>query len=99
MLRGKDLKAYRRRVSSSPEEIPMKRTVSQKLPRGWTHKKIRALIDHYDQQTDEEGAAEIDSAPEASGETWMAVPIPDHRARAQGHLPHPRIVVRAARPR
>jgi hypothetical protein len=52
----------------------MKSATKQKLPPGWNEKKIRAVIAHYDQQTDEEGAAEIESASEAPGETWMAVP-------------------------
>lgn len=52
----------------------MKQKAKQPLPPGWTEKKIRAVIAHYDQQTDEEGAAEIESAAEAPGETWMAVP-------------------------
>jgi hypothetical protein len=36
--------------------------------------KVRAVIAHYDQQTEEEGAAEIELAPDAPGETWMSVP-------------------------
>lgn len=32
------------------------------------------MIAHYDQQTEEEAAAEIESAPEAMGDTWMCVP-------------------------
>jgi hypothetical protein len=52
----------------------MKQPAKQKLPRGWTEKKIRAVIAHYDQQTDEEAAGEIESAAEAPGETWMSVP-------------------------
>jgi hypothetical protein len=32
------------------------------------------VLAHYEQQTDEEGAAEIETAPEAPGETWMSVP-------------------------
>jgi hypothetical protein len=47
---------------------------NQKLPPGWTEEKIRAVIAHYDAQTDEEGAAEILNAPFAPGETWMSVP-------------------------
>jgi hypothetical protein len=30
------------------------------------------LIAHYDRQTEEEAAAEIETAPEAAGETWMS---------------------------
>ncbi len=52
----------------------MKQRTKQKFPPGWDEKKVRAVIVHYDQQSDEEGAAEIDSAPEAEGETWMSVP-------------------------
>lgn len=50
------------------------KTTKQRLPAGWTEKRIRDLIRHYDQQTDEEGAAEIETAAEAPGETWMSVP-------------------------
>jgi hypothetical protein len=54
----------------------MKRAISQTLPRGWTHKRIHARIDYYDRQTDDEGAAEIETAEDAAGETWMSVPAP-----------------------
>jgi hypothetical protein len=52
----------------------MKKTIKREFPPGWNEKKVRAVIAHYDMQTDEEGAAEIESAPEATGETWIAVP-------------------------
>lgn len=52
----------------------MRPATTQRFPPGWTEKKVRAVIGHYDQQTEEEGAAEIESAPEAPGETWMSVP-------------------------
>ena len=51
----------------------MKPTTKQKLPAGWTEKKIRAVIDHYDKQTEDESAAEIESAPDAD-ETLLLVP-------------------------
>jgi hypothetical protein len=34
----------------------------QRLPRGWTEKSIRELAAHYDNQTEEEQAAEIEAA-------------------------------------
>ncbi len=37
--------------------------------------KSLAVIAHYDRQTEDEGAAEIDAAPEVQGEIWMPVPI------------------------
>jgi hypothetical protein len=52
----------------------MKKAIRQEYPRGWNEKKVLAVIAHYDEQTDEEAAAEIESAPEAPGETWMSVP-------------------------
>ena len=52
----------------------MKPAATQKFPSGWSDKRVRALIDYYDNQTDDEGAAEIETAPEASRLTWMSVP-------------------------
>lgn len=34
----------------------------QKLPKGLTHKKIKAIIDYYDQQSDMEAIAEAEAA-------------------------------------
>jgi hypothetical protein len=45
-----------------------------KFPKGWNEKKVRALAEYYDNQTDEEGAAEIENAEEIPGETWLPVP-------------------------
>jgi hypothetical protein len=52
----------------------MKKAIQQEFPPGWNEKKVRALIAYYDNQTDEEGAAEIEAAEEAQGQTWMSVP-------------------------
>jgi hypothetical protein len=52
----------------------MKQTMKQEFPPGWNEKKVRAVIEYYDRQTEDEGAAEIDSAEEAPGETWISVP-------------------------
>jgi hypothetical protein len=78
----------------------MKQGIKQRLPSGWTAKKVRELIRHYDQQTEEEGAAEIEGAQEAAGETWMSVPselvpavaqlIDRHRQRRAKTRPRPR---------
>ena len=45
-----------------------------KYPPGLTAAKVRQIIDHYDRQTDEEAAEEIESAPAAQGVIWMQVP-------------------------
>jgi hypothetical protein len=52
----------------------MKPTKRQEFPPGWNEKKVLAVIAHYDRQTEEEGAAEIEAAAAAPGETWMSVP-------------------------
>ena len=55
----------------------------QKLPPGWDLERIRAVLQHYDAQDDEERAAEIEAAWEAEGMTLMSVPtelVPEIRA-------------------
>jgi hypothetical protein len=37
-----------------------KRQTSQ-FPRGWNQKRVQAVIDYYDKQTDEEGALEYEA--------------------------------------
>jgi hypothetical protein len=46
----------------------------QRLPKGWTEEQIRKLAEHYDNQTDEEQAAEIDAALNEENQTVMVVP-------------------------
>ena len=43
-------------------------------PRGWTRKQIDDLRRHYDNQTEDEAAAEIEAAFNDSSETLMIVP-------------------------
>jgi hypothetical protein len=54
-----------------------------KLPSGWTEKRVREVIDHYESQTEEEQYAEIEAARRAKNITMMAVPtelVPKVRA-------------------
>jgi hypothetical protein len=46
----------------------------QRLPQGWTEKRIRELAAHHDQQSDEEQAAEIEAVLSAKDQTLMVVP-------------------------
>jgi hypothetical protein len=46
----------------------------QRLPRGWTEKRIRELAAHHDQQTEAEQAAEIEAALSKKDQTLMVVP-------------------------
>jgi hypothetical protein len=61
----------------------MKKKPKQKLPRGWTEQRIRKVIDHYENQTEEEQFAEIEAARKVENITMMAVPnelVPEIRA-------------------
>ena len=44
---------------------------TKKYPRGWNEARVRRVIEHYESQTDEEAAAEIESGLES---TTMEVP-------------------------
>jgi hypothetical protein len=46
----------------------------QRLPAGWTEKRIRELAAHHDNQTVEEQAAEIEAALDDKDHTLMVVP-------------------------
>ncbi len=49
-------------------------TQTPDLPEGWTESRIRAVIDYYDSQTDEEAIAEAEAAYEDEGYSVMLVP-------------------------
>ncbi len=64
----------------------------QKYPAGWDEAKIRALAEHYDNQSDEEAIAEAEAAMEAEGQTLVMVPtelMPTiHELIAKHHQEH-----------
>ena len=47
---------------------------SNKFPDGWDESQVRDAIAHYDAQTEDEQAAEIEDALVANGVTMVAVP-------------------------
>ena len=47
----------------------------QQLPAGWDEARIKDVLDHYEGQTEDEQADEIEAALDAQGITMMAVPI------------------------
>jgi hypothetical protein len=65
-----------RKMKSSTKLARSKKgkTSRQKFPPGWNERKVRAVIHHYEQLTDEELAREIETAPELPGETLISVP-------------------------
>ncbi len=52
----------------------MKKTKKQELPPGWTQERVRNLAEHYDTQSEDEHAAEIEATLHAEGHTVMVVP-------------------------
>ncbi len=46
----------------------------QDYPPGWDEKRVREVLAHYENQSEEEQFAEIEAAWEAKGVTMMAVP-------------------------
>jgi len=45
-----------------------------KFPPGWDEQKVRRVLEHYEQQTDEQAVAEDETAFEESNQTVMEVP-------------------------
>ncbi len=46
----------------------------QKLPEGWTQERLAAVIDYYDNQTEDEELAELESAWAAEDTAMVEVP-------------------------
>jgi hypothetical protein len=46
-----------------------------KYPPGWDEERVRRVLDHYEQQADEEAVAEDEAAYETTTHTVMEVPI------------------------
>jgi hypothetical protein len=45
-----------------------------KFPSGWDEQRVRRVLEHYEQQTDDETVAEDEAAYEDSAQTIMEVP-------------------------
>lgn len=50
-------------------------TNAQKLPKNWDPSRISNLIDHYESQSEDDEAAEIEAAFEKEGMTMIAIPV------------------------
>jgi hypothetical protein len=50
------------------------RRSKQKLPRGWDEERVRRVLDHYENQTEDEAVAEDEAAFRTKGQTVMIVP-------------------------
>jgi len=45
-----------------------------KFPKGWDEKRVRRVLEHYENQTDAEAAAEDDAAFDETRHTVMVIP-------------------------
>ena len=63
-----------KKMSDIPKRRKASRRTKQEFPPGWNERKVRAVIKHYEQLSDEQLAREIESAPEVIAETLMSVP-------------------------
>ena len=50
-------------------------TGNGKFPEGWDEERVRRVLDHYEQQSDEEAVAEDEAAFESTKNTAVEVPI------------------------
>ena len=46
-----------------------------RYPKGWNRKRVQALADYYDNQSDEEGAAELEAAFKNEESAMIQVPL------------------------
>jgi hypothetical protein len=50
-------------------------TETSKFPPGWDEERVRRVLEHYEQQSDDEALAEDEAAYESTTHTVMKVPI------------------------
>ncbi len=46
-----------------------------KFPKGWNDKQVKALVSHFDNQSEDDAAAEDEAAYRSTHMTMMAVPV------------------------
>jgi hypothetical protein len=60
----------------------------QRLPAGWDEARVRRVLEHYEQQSEEEAIAEDEAAYEDTTHTIMSIPnklVPQVQALIAGH--------------
>jgi len=64
----------RKNTKAKPRTRRSKRDPSP-YPKGWNRKRVEALLEHYENQTDDEAIAEAEAAYNATDSTMMQVPM------------------------
>ncbi|MCI0376622.1 MAG: hypothetical protein L0215_03355 [Gemmataceae bacterium] len=59
---------------SQPKKPKSTKASRQKFPPGWDEARVRKVLAHYENQTEEEAVAEDEAAYEAPKQTVMIVP-------------------------
>lgn len=50
-------------------------TTQNKFPLGWDEKRVRQMIEHYDQQSEDEAVAEDEAAFENQDQVFVQIPL------------------------
>jgi hypothetical protein len=61
-------------MKNQPKKSKRGTATKQKLPRGWDEARVQRVLDHYENQTEDEAVAEDEAAYKAEGQTVMIVP-------------------------
>jgi hypothetical protein len=61
-------------MKKTKPEPKAKKAAKSKFPRGWNQKRVQAVIDYYDRQTEDEELAEYEAGMAINGQTMMMVP-------------------------
>ena len=69
-MKRKTTKGSRSTAGAAP-----RRKDPNRYPRGWNAKSIQELIDHYENQTEDEAVAEHEAAYRSTLVTMMAIPV------------------------
>jgi hypothetical protein len=61
-------------VKQQPKKANGRVAKKQVLPAGWDQERVKRVLAHYENQTEDEAVAEDEAAFEAEGQTVMIVP-------------------------
>jgi hypothetical protein len=61
-------------MNKKTKQTKGRRVTRQKFPRGWDERRVRKVLAHYENQTEDEALAEDEAAYRAHGQTVMIVP-------------------------
>jgi hypothetical protein len=62
------------KMKNEPKKAKRRTLIRQKVPAGWDKRRVRKILAHYENQTEDEAVAEDEAAYEAEGQTVMIVP-------------------------